>query len=266
MGMIAHTTGMTSAPGILREAIRSGRFSGPTSGQAAGHLQGNLVILPERMAADFLRYCVRNPKPCPLMAVGEPGEPGLPILGSNLDVRTDLPRYRVFRDGEHVASPADLISDWRDDLVPFVLGCSFSFEAALMRAGIRVAHIEAGRNVPMYITSLETRQAGPFGGPTVVSMRVFKPADAISAIVLSNRYPLAHGAPLHIGAPTAIGIPDITRPDFGDPPVLCEGDVPVFWACGVTPQMAIRLARPDLAITHEPGCMLVTDLLADEAR
>ncbi|HSK39815.1 MAG TPA: putative hydro-lyase [Arenibaculum sp.] len=267
MGTQARTTGgAASAPGILRGDIRSGRFSGPTSGQAPGYLQGNLAILPDRMAADFLRYCVRNPKPCPLLAVGEPGEPVLAGLGCGLDVRTDLPGYRVFRDGEHVASPADLLSDWRDDLVTFVLGCSFSFEAALLRAGIRVPHIEAGRNVPMYVTNLETHPAGPFGGPTVVSMRAFTPADAISAIVLSNRYPLAHGAPLHIGDPAAIGIADSARPDFGDPPILREGDVPVFWACGVTPQMAIRRARPDLAITHEPGCMLVTDLLADDVR
>nr|WP_224407431.1 putative hydro-lyase [Afifella sp. IM 167] len=250
-------------PRELRARIRAGTFKGQTSGQAPGYLQGNLAILPAALAGDFLRFCVLNPKPCPLLAVGEAGEPMLPRLGEDIDIRTDVSRYRVFEKGELKAKPEDLRDIWRDDLVTFVIGCSFSFEDALVRAGIRVPHISAGTNVPMYVTNIETAAAGPFGGPTVVSMRAFRPAEAIRAMVLSDRQPLAHGAPLHFGDPQAIGIADLAAPDFGDPPDLAEGEVPVFWACGVTPQMAIRGARPDIAITHEPGHMLVTDLLAE---
>jgi len=250
-------------PHELRARIRAGSFTGQTSGQAPGYLQGNIAILPSALAGDFLRFCVLNPKPCPLLAVGEAGDPMLPMLGEDVDIRTDVPRYRVFERGELAANPDDLIDIWRDDLVTFVIGCSFSFEDALARAGIRVPHIAAGTNVPMYVTNIETAAAGPFGGPTVVSMRAFRPAEAIRAMVLSDRQPLAHGAPLHFGDPHAIGIADLSRPDFGDPPVIGEGEVPVFWACGVTPQMAIRQARPDIAITHDPGRMLVTDLLAE---
>lgn len=250
-------------PATLRRAVRAGRFCGQTSGQCPGYLQGNLVILPAADADAFLRFCVRNPKPCPIMGVGEPGDPTLPVLGADLDIRTDVPGYRVFRDGE----PADTVTDigalWRDDFVIFVLGCSFSFEHALMRAGIGVRHIEAGGNVPMFITSIETEEAAPFGGPLVVTMRAFPPADAIRAIALSERYPIAHGAPVHIGDPAQIGIADLSRPDFGDPAITGPGDIPVFWACGVTPQIAIRRAAPPIAITHDPGHMLVTDLIAE---
>ena len=253
----------TPAPGLVRERIRGGSFTGPTSGQAPGCLQGNVAILPALQADDFLRFCMRNSKPCPLLAVGEPGDPHLPELGTDLDIRTDVPRYRVFRDGELVATPGDLGEYWRGDLVPFVIGCSFSFEAALQRAGVRVPNIDAGRNVPMYVTDIETQAAGAFGGPMVVSMRSFRPADAIRAIVLSERQPLAHGAPVHLGDPAEIGISDLMAPDFGDPPVIGPGEIPVFWACGVTPLMAIRRARPDLAITHDPGHMLITDLPAE---
>lgn len=252
-----------SIPGLARSKIRAGSSAGPTSGQAPGFLQGNVAILPAALADDFLRFCMRNPKPCPLLAVGEPGDPHLPDLGADVDIRTDVPRYRVFRDGELVATPEDLNEHWRDDLVPFVIGCSFSFEDALLRAGIGVPNIAAGRNVPMYVTTIETRAAGPFGGPMVVSMRSFRPAEAIRAIVLSDRQPLAHGAPVHMGDPAEIGIADLMAPDFGDPPVIGAGEIPVFWACGVTPLMAIRRARPDLAITHDPGHMLITDLLAE---
>jgi uncharacterized protein YcsI (UPF0317 family) len=247
----------------LRRRIREGSFSGQTSGLAPGFLQANLAILPASVAGDFLLYCTRNPKPCPILGVGDAGDPLLPRLGRDLDIRHDVPRYRLFRDGVAVETPVDIAGVWRDDLVTFAIGCSFSFEDALQRAGIAVRHIDAGRNVPMYVTSLETQPAGPFGGPLVVSMRSFAPADAIRAIVLSDQYPLAHGAPVHIGDPARIGIADLSSPDFGDPPVLAEGDVPVFWACGVTPQMAIGRARPELAITHDPGHMLITDLPAD---
>lgn len=247
----------------LRRAARTGRFAGQTSGHCPGALQVNLAILPSDLADAFLRFCVRNPKPCPVIGVGEPGATGIPGLGDDLDVSRDAPSYRVWRDGALAETVPDVSQLWRDDLVAFALGCSFSFEDALLRAGVPVRHIEAGRNVPMYETSIETVPAPPFGGPLVVSMRAFRPADAIRAITLSERYPRAHGAPVHIGDPQAIGIRDVGRPDFGDPPVIRDGDVPVFWACGVTPQLAIRTARPPFAITHDPGHMLVTDINAE---
>ncbi len=253
-----------ASPGALRGMIRQRRHTGQTAGKAPGYLQGNLAILPAADASDFLRFCVLNPKPCPLLGVGEPGNPRLPELGSDIDIRTDVPRYRVFRGGEPAGGAEDLLALWRDDFVTFVLGCSFSFEEALMRAGIPVRHIDAGRNVPMYVTNIQTRPAGGFGGPLVVSLRGFAPADAIRSIVITDRFPLAHGAPVHIGDSAAIGIKDLARPDFGDAPVLEAGDIPVFWACGVTPQSAIRAARPEIAITHEPGHMLVTDRLAEQ--
>jgi uncharacterized protein YcsI (UPF0317 family) len=254
-------------PFALRQAIRCGAFDGPTAGQAPGFLQGNLAIVPSRDAADFLRYCVRNPKPCPIIGVSEPGSPQIPELGLDIDLRSDLSGYRVFQRGQDgFRRMPEIHSVWRDDLVALVLGCSFSFEDAVMRAGIPVRHIQAGRNVPMYVTTLDTRPAGRFHGPMVVSMRAFAPADAVRAIVLSEAHPLAHGAPVHIGDPAKIGIADLMQPDFGHAPVIEPGDIPVFWACGVTPQLAIRNAAPDLAITHEPGHMLVTDIPAEAAQ
>jgi uncharacterized protein YcsI (UPF0317 family) len=247
----------------LRRASREGRFAAPTSGQAKGFQQGNVVILPRDLAADFLRFCVVNPKPAPILGVSEPGDPALPMLGDGIDIRSDVPRYRVFRNGEPAEGLTDISALWQDDFVTFVIGCSFSFETALLQARIPVRHIEAGRNVPMYVTNIQTHSAGPFGGPMVVSMRGFSTPNAIRAMVLSAQMPQAHGAPVHFGDPAAIGIKDIDAPEFGDAPVLLPGDVPVFWACGVTPQSAIRKARPALAIMHEPGHMLVTDLPTD---
>lgn len=248
----------------VRLACRDGSWRAPTSGLAPGFQQGNLVILPKDAAGDFLRYCVRNPKPAPILGVSEPGETALPALGRDIDIRTDVVRYRIFRDGELAETVDDLNAVWRDDFVTFVLGCSFSFEDALLRAGVPVRHIAAGRNVSMYQTNIATVAAGPFSGPMVVSMRPFSPEHAIAAITLSARMPQAHGAPVHFGDPAAIGIRDIAAPEFGDPPDMQPGDIPVFWACGVTPQLAIRSARPEIAITHEPGHMLVTDLPADQ--
>ncbi|MDF1598941.1 putative hydro-lyase [Mesorhizobium sp. YIM 152430] len=249
----------------LRQACRQGRFDAPTSGLAEGFQQGNIVILPSAYADDFLRFCVRNPKPAPILAVSEAGDPKMPSLGADLDIRHDVPRYRVFRDGVAVDTVTDLGALWRGDFVTFVLGCSFSFETALMRADIPVRHIEAGRNVAMYETNIQTIPAGPFTGPLVVSMRSFAPQDAIRAVILSSHLPQAHGAPVHIGDPAQIGIADLAKPDFGDAPVIRPGDVAVFWACGVTPQTAIRHARPEIAITHAPGHMLVTDLRTEIA-
>ena len=250
-------------PAAVRRRIRDGRHRGPTAGLAPGRLQANLVVLPTAMARDFRRYCERNPRPCPLLAMSEPGRPHLPSLGADLDLRTDLPRYRVWRDGASAGTVEDARALWRRDLVAFALGCSFSFEEALMAAGVPVRHVAAGRNVAMYVTDRATVPAGAFAGPLVVSLRGLPPGDVARAAAISARMPLAHGAPVHVGDPAALGIADIHAPEFGDPPVLAAGDVPVFWACGVTPQMALRAARPPFAITHEPGHMLVTDLLAE---
>lgn len=262
---MTETTQKLSDPRQLRARIRSGAFNGPTSGVGGDALQGNLVILKSGDAVDFLRFCQANPRPCPLLAVGEPGSPALPTLGEEIDLRHDIPRYRVWREGELVEEPTVIAEIWQDDFVSFVLGCSFSFEEALTQAGIPVRHRQAGRNVPMYRTSLQTRPAGRFSGPLVVSMRAMSAADAIEAVKICDRFPLAHGAPVHLGAPEQLGIADIMRPDYGDPPVIQPGDIPVFWACGVTPQAAIATARPSLAITHAPGCMLVTDIPAGQA-
>jgi len=219
-----------------RLAIREGRWTGHTSGMAEGRVQGNVVILPKAQADDFLRYCQRNPKPCPVLAVSEPGRPELPSLGRGIDIRTDVPSYRVWRRGELVEEPSSVQHLWRDDLVTFVIGCSFSFEQALLEAGLPVRHIEQGRNVPMYRTNVPTVAAGPFHGPLVVTMRPMRAAAAIRAIQVTSRFPDVHGAPVHLGNPALIGIADLARPDYGDPVDMLPDELPVFWACGVTPQ------------------------------
>jgi uncharacterized protein YcsI (UPF0317 family) len=242
-----------------RLAIRKGQHRGPTSGLAPGYVQGNLAILPQALAADFLHFCQLNPKPCPLIGTSAPGDARVPDLGNDLDIRTDLPRYRVWRHGELVAEPGDITEFWRDDLVSFVIGCSFSFEEALMAEGIVLRHIARGCNVPMYRTSIATTAAGPFHGPMVVSMRPLKPAEAIRAVQITTRFPSVHGAPVHIGKPELIGIGDLNKPDYGDVVPVEADELPVFWACGVTPQSVIATVKPDFCITHYPGSMLVTD-------
>ena len=243
----------------VRLAARTGEFKGATAGVAPGYVQGNLAILPGALAGDFLRFCQLNPKPCPLLAASSPGDVRLPTLADDLDIRTDLPRYRVFRQGELVDEPSDIRAHWRDDLVAFVLGCSFSFELPILQAGIRLRHIENDTVVPMYRSSIDCVPAGRFKGKMVVSMRPFTPADAIRAVQITSRFPSVHGAPVHLGLPEAIGIKDINKPDLGDPAIIAEGELPVFWACGVTPQVAIEQARPSICITHKPGSMLITD-------
>ncbi len=242
-----------------RLAIRAGNHHGPTAGLAPGYVQGNLAILPQALAADFLRFCQLNPKPCPLIGTSAPGDPRVPVLGEDLDIRTDLPRYRVWRNGELVAEPEDIREFWRDDLVSFVIGCSFSFEEALVADGIELRHIARGCNVPMYRTSIKTAEAGPFHGPMVVSMRPMTPANAIRAVQITTRFPSVHGAPVHIGKPEMIGIADLNKPDYGDAADMHEDELPVFWACGVTPQSVIATVKPEFCITHYPGSMLVTD-------
>jgi uncharacterized protein YcsI (UPF0317 family) len=243
-----------------RMRVRSGLVRGTTAGLAPGLVQANLVILPRALAYDFLCFAQANPRPCPLLAVAEPGDPRFPTLGHNIDVRTDLPRYRVWRDGELAEEPSEIGRVWRDDLVSFAIGCSFSFEEALMAAGIEIRHIALSRNVPMYRTNVACVRAGVFRGPLVVSMRPLKPADAIRAVQITSRFPGVHGAPVHIGLPEALGIQDLCLPDYGDAVPVHFDELPVFWACGVTPQAAIAEARPELCITHAPGCMLITDV------
>ena len=262
--MIADTTRQEladdGAAGLtVRLAIRRRDHLGPTAGLAPGFAQANLAILPQPLAAEFARFCAFNPKPCPLIGVAAPGDWRIPVLGEDLDIRTDVPRYRVWRDGVLVDQPRDLLQWWRGDLVSFAIGCSFSFEHALIEAGLEIRHITRNCTVPMYRTLIATAPAGPFRGPLVVSMRPFKPADAIRAIEITSRYPLVHGAPVHIGRPDLIGITDLAAPDYGDAVPVGDDELPVFWACGVTPQAAIAIARPAFAITHYPGAMLVTD-------
>jgi uncharacterized protein YcsI (UPF0317 family) len=261
--MVAVEQSLTGAE--IRAQCRTSEFTGQTSGLAPGFVQCNIVILPSDAAAQFETFCRQNPKPCPLLAVSEqPGDFSLPKLGQGIDIRTDVPQYRVWRDGIMTEQRHDIVDLWQDDWVAFALGCSFSFEEALIAAGIAIRNITEGVNVPMYRTHIDCASAGPFSGKMVVSMRPMSAADAIEAIQICSRYPSVHGAPIHFGDPGLIGIEDLERPDFGDAVTLEETDVPLFWACGVTPQVALETAKLPLAITHEPGHMLVTDLRNSE--
>jgi uncharacterized protein YcsI (UPF0317 family) len=244
----------------VRLACRSGAVNRSTAGDAPGYVQGNLAILPKELAADFLRFCQQNPKPCPVIGVSEAGDPRIPALGLDLDIRTDLPGYRVWRNGDLVEETTDVSAWWRDDLVSFVLGCSHSFEQALIEDGLPMRHMASGVTVPMYRTNIACAPAGPFRGPMVVSMRPFTPAHAIRAIQITSRFPAVHGAPIHIGLPELIGIQDLAKPDYGDGVEVRSDELPVFWACGVTPQAVIVAAKLPFAITHAPGRMLLTDL------
>ena len=248
-----------ASPAEARRIIRAGDYAGHTAGVAPDYVQGNLCILPKDMALEFAAFCQRNPKPCPIIGMGAPGDPTLPGLGDDIDIRTDVPRYRIFRDGKPVDEPADIRKYWSDDLVTFVLGCSFSFELPLLQAGLRLRHIENDTTVPMYRSSIDCVPAGRFKGKMVVSMRPFTPADAIRAVQITTRFPSVHGAPVHLGLPASIGIKDIDKPDLGDPAIIADDELPVFWACGVTPQVVIEQAKPPICITHKPGSMLITD-------
>ncbi|MBI4232866.1 MAG: putative hydro-lyase [Chloroflexi bacterium] len=255
---------LPKSPREVRALIRAGEWDRPTAGLAPGFVQANLVALPRELAFDFLLFCQRNPRPCPLLEVVEPGCHEPRQMAPGADLRTDLPRYRVYRHGRLEDEPRDLLRHWREDLVFFLLGCSFTFEAALLQAGIPLRHWEQGKNVSMFITSVETVPAGVFAGPLVVSMRPIPRDKVVRAVQVTSRFPAAHGAPVHIGEPGAIGIRDLSRPDFGDPVEVREGEVPVFWACGVTPQAVALHCKPPLMITHAPGHMFITDL-RDEA-
>ncbi|WP_347558467.1 putative hydro-lyase [Robbsia sp. KACC 23696] len=248
-----------ATPAAFRQVVRSNAFDVPTPGQCPGYVQGNLAILPKTLADDFLRFARLNPKACPVIGMTEPGDPRVPELG-DVDLMHDAPMYCIFENGKQVGEVRDLKEVWRDDLVGFVLGCSFSFEEPLVQAGIPLRHIEQGTTVPVYRTAIPNKQAGPFGGSMVVSMRPMTAAHAIRAVQITSRMPGVHGAPVHLGDPSLIGISDIDRPDWGDVAEIRPGEIPVFWACGVTPQEAIRSAQPSFAITHKPGHMVITDL------
>ena len=247
----------------IRKAIRSGAHTGHTAGPAPGYLQCHLASLPEAYALDFLRFCQRNPKPCPVVGVSETGDPMLPTLGHDIDIRTDVPKYRVFRDGALAEEVTDITDLWREDLVTVALGCSFTFENALMRAGIPVRHVEQGRNVPMYRSNIALQPAGRFGGNMVITMRPIPEGRVEDAHKISARYPQAHGAPIATGDPGTIGIASLDAPDYGDPVDIRPGEVPVYWACGVTPQNVLLQAKLPLCITHSPGHMLIADVAED---
>ena len=251
-------------PREVRQQIREGKWRQPTAGLAPGYVQTNLVILPQALAFDFLLFAQRNPKPCPVIEVTDVGSPEPRRSAPGADLRTDVPRYCIYRDGQLAGEVTDLASVWRDDLVSFLLGCSFTFESALVQAGVPVRHIEEGRNVPMFTTNIPCDPAGVFQGPLVVTMRPIPAALVARAIQITGRYPGVHGSPVHIGNPAEIGIRDLAKPDFGDAVTIRPGEVSVFWACGVTPQAVAMQARPPLMLTHAPGHMFITDLRNEE--
>ena len=253
-------------PSDLRAACRNGTFGGPTSGQATGFVQANMLILPKADADDFRLFCERNPKPCPVLEILAPGDPEPKSCAPGADIRTDLSRYRVFRQGVAQGDVNDISHLWRDDFVTFLLGCSFTAEEALIAAGLEPRHIRETGIVPMFRTTKPTVSAGKFHGPFVVSMRPYTPEDAKRAAEVTEKYPMAHGGPIQIGDPDALGIRDIHNPEYGKPVTIEAGEIPVFWACGVTPQEAIRNAKPEIAITHAPGYMFVSDLPSDDGR
>ena len=251
-------------PGEIRSLIRKEKWDKPTAGLAMGYAQANLVILPQKYAFDFLLFCQRNPKPCPLLEVLEPGKFRTEFLSSDADIKTDIPRYNIYRKGKLQGTVNEIRDLWKPDLVTFLLGCSFSFEEAMLRSQIPVRHIEENKNVPMFITNIPCKSAGIFHGPMVVTMRPIPPEKIARAVQITSRYASVHGAPIHIGDPSAIGIKDLRKPDFGDPVTIQKREVPVFWACGVTPQAVVMKAKPDLCITHAPGHMFISDLLNEE--
>ncbi|MEM1384631.1 MAG: putative hydro-lyase [Pseudomonadota bacterium] len=246
----------------FRSMVRAGGWRAPTAGIVPGALQANLAVVPAEAAEEFFGFCMENPRPCPLLARTEMGARDMPGLGTDIDVAVDIPAYRIFRDGVRAERVESLATLWRPDFVAFAIGCSYSFEAAMEEARIDVRHISRGKNVPMYRSGIQTVPVGRFSGPMVVSMRPIAPGHADRVRELCAAFPHAHGAPVHIGDPAEIGIADVHTPDFGDTPDIEPGEICAFWACGVTPQLALLGARLEIAATHEPGHMLVTDRVA----
>lgn len=250
----------TQTPAELRQLCRHNQFTEQTSGRCLGYTQANLVVLPEKDAYDFLLFAQRNPKPCPILEVTDTGSRQLHEFAQSVDLARDFPRYRIYQHGKLVAEPLDVVDYWRPDLVSFLIGCSFSFEANLIAAGIEMRHITEYVNVPMYNTNIVAKAAGRFRGNYVVSMRPIPEAQIVRAVTVTEQLPQVHGTPLQIGDPAAIGIADLAKPDYGDAVTIKPGEVPVFWACGVTPQAVVMQSKPDFVITHAPGHMLVTDV------
>lgn len=249
-----------ATPQTIRQAIREQKLIAPTSGMAKGYIQANVAILPEKYAYDFLKFCQRNPKTCPLLDVSDTGKFNFPKYGKNADIRSEVGQYFVYKHGERVDTPYDITDIYTDDMVSFLLGCSFTFEHAMLEAGLPVRHIEENHNVPMYMTNIPTNPSGVFQGPTTVSMRPMTMAQAIKATEITSHFKATHGAPIHIGDPSAIGIKDINKPDFGETVQIKAGEIPVFWGCGVTPQSVCLQVKPELMITHAPGFMFITDI------
>ena len=250
-------------PAEVRAVIRQGIVDFPTAGMCAGYAQANLVILSPEYAADFQRYAELNPFPCPVLEIVK-GTPATHAMGEGGDITTDIPRYRIYEHGVFTKEITDASAYWKDGYVGFLIGCSFSFEEALIAAGVEVRHITMGHNVPMYKTNIATVKAGPFEGPMVVSMRPMTPDKAEIARQITAAMPNVHGAPVHMGDPAVIGIADVMKPDYGDPVDIYEGEIPVFWPCGVTPQAAVENAKPPIVITHAPGHMFITDIKNSE--
>lgn len=251
---------VNAKPWEVRKKIRSGELTGQTSGMCAGYAQANLAILPKDLAYDFLLFTQRNPKPCPILEVSDVGSRSLAHIAKDCDIAKDFPKYRIYEKGVLKGEYTDVEEFWRDDLVSFLIGCSFSFESELVDAGIDVRNISDNHNVPMYITNIPTMPAGVFNGPMTVSMRPIPYDQVVRAVQVSGTMPRVHGAPIHIGDPAVIGIKDIDQPDFGERSEIREGEVPVFWPCGVTPQSVLMNVKPDFVITHAPGHMLITDV------
>ncbi|EIW15760.1 MULTISPECIES: putative hydro-lyase [Pelosinus] len=252
------------SPAEIRAMIRNNEWIKPTSGMAKGFTQANLAILKKDLAFEFLLFCQRNPKPCPILDVTEPGSPIPRLIAPEADIRTDIPKYRIYRSGELAEEVTDIMKYWEDDMVAFLIGCSFTFEHPLMNNGIPVRHIEENCNVAMYKTNIPCVKAGRFEGPMVVSMRPIPEKDVVRAVQITSRFPAVHGAPIQIGNPARIGIKDINKPDFGDRVTIREGEVPVFWACGATPQAIAMEVKPELMITHAPGHMFIADVLDEQ--
>ena len=250
----------TMKPSEVRALIRQGKLTFQTSGMCDGFAQGNLLVLPRAQAYDFLLFTQRNPKSCPILEVGDVGSPLVKKMAAGADIATDIPKYRVWKNGELAEECTDISRLWQDDFVYFLIGCSFSFEGELLPAGVPVRHIEEGKNVPMYLTNIDCEPAGIFHGKLVVSMRPMPADQVIRAVSITASMPRVHGAPIHIGDPAKIGIKDIHRPDFGDAVTIHEGEIPVFWCCGVTPQSVVMSAKPPIAISHAPGHMFITDV------
>lgn len=248
------------SPSKIRSMIRKGEITSPTAGMCGGYAQANLVILPKELAYDFLLFAQRNPKACPILEVMDAGERAIKYMAKDADIATDIPKYRVYEYGELTGEYTDVAKFWKPDFVSFLIGCSFSFEEELLEANITVRHIEENCNVPMYLTNITCEKAGIFSGNMVVSMRPIPHKDVVKAVSVTAAMPRVHGAPVQIGCPETIGIKDINKPDFGDMVTIKEGEVPVFWPCGVTPQAALMASKPAFAITHAPGHMFITDV------